>query len=228
MEPAVNGYEPVIPAADAVVLGITRSSSGNYRKRDRQDLRVLLTRRSQEPFAGCCCLPGSFIRADETPEAAVHRTLKEKAGLEGLYIEQLYTFGDIGRDPRMRVISIAYIALTYSTGLQESEDSGVCWCTLEEIDRLPMAFDHRRIIHEAVKRLRGKLNYTDIVFHLLPEEFTIGEAQEIYEIILGEKLLPAAFRRTIEPKLEFTGKMTSNEGHRPSRIYRLKSSGEEA
>ncbi|MDE5931427.1 MAG: ADP-ribose pyrophosphatase, partial [Lachnospiraceae bacterium] len=93
---------------------------------------------------------------------------------------------------------------------------------IEDIQGMKLAFDHNMIIEEALKRLRGKINYTDIVFHMMPQEFTISELQEVYEIILGKKLLAAAFRRTIAEKLEDTGKMTSNAGHRPSRIYRYR------
>ena len=93
---------------------------------------------------------------------------------------------------------------------------------LEHIEDIPMAFDHGNIIGEAIKRLRGKINYTDIVFHMMPEEFTISELQQVYEKILGEKLLAPAFRRTISDKLEDTGKMTKNAGHRPSRLFRYK------
>ncbi|MDE5865022.1 MAG: hypothetical protein K2H31_00230, partial [Lachnospiraceae bacterium] len=96
------------------------------------------------------------------------------------------------------------------------------WFDIEDIREMEIAFDHRMIIEEALKRLRGKINYTDIVFHMMPQEFTISELQEVYEIILGKKLLQAAFRRTISEKLEDTGKMTSNAGHRPSRIFRYK------
>ena len=93
---------------------------------------------------------------------------------------------------------------------------------VEDIRNMELAFDHNRMIDEALKRLSGKINYTDIVFHMMPPEFTISELQEVYELILGKKLLPAAFRRTISEKLEDTGKMTSNAGHRPSRIFRFR------
>ena len=93
---------------------------------------------------------------------------------------------------------------------------------IEIIENDKLAFDHALVIATGIERLRNKINYTDIVFHMMPPEFTISELQEVYELILGKKLLPAAFRRTISEKLEDTGKMTSNAGHRPSRIFRFR------
>ena len=129
--------------------------------------------------------------------------------MKEIYCEQLYTFGDINRDPRMRVISCAYIALVDAekTQIKDAE-----WISTDMIKNADLAFDHAAIIMEALKRLRGKINYTDIVFHMMSEKFTISQLQEIYET--------AAFRRTIADRITQTEEFTENAGHRPSRLYR--------
>ena len=162
-------------------------------------------------------MPGGFVLDGETLEDSLRRTLKRKTGLTNVYSEQLYTFGEVDRDPRMRVISCAYISLLDT---KKAKIKDATWVDINQIKELKMAFDHQKIIEEAIRRLRGKINYTDIVFHMMPEEFTISQLQQVYEMILGEKLLAPAFRRTISDKLEDTGKMTGNAGHRPSRLFR--------
>lgn len=212
-------FSPVAVTVDAVIFGITRNSRENYRKLEEQDVKILLVKRAEYPYKGYYALPGGFVLKDETLEDSLRRTLKKKTGLEDVYSEQLYTFSDVNRDPRMRIMSCAYLALLDTNKAVISEAQ---WYNLEEIKDLPIAFDHYMIITEAMKRLRGKINYTDIVFHMMPEEFTISELQSVYEKILGSKLLAAAFRRNIADKIEDTGKMTDNVGHRPSRIFRYK------
>ena len=214
-----NQFSPIAVTVDAVILGIEKDNTDNYRKLDEQSIKVLLVKREEYPYKDCYGLPGGFVLDGETLEDSLQRTLKKKAGLTNVYSEQLYTFGEVDRDPRMRVISCAYISLldTHKAKIKDA-----MWMDLEHIQDIPMAFDHGNIIGEAIKRLRGKINYTDIVFHMMPEEFTISELQQVYEKILGEKLLAPAFRRTISDKLEDTGKMTGNAGHRPSRLFRYK------
>lgn len=212
-------FPPIAVTVDAVIFGIEKDSSDNYRKLDEQSVKVLLVRRNDYPYKGCYSLPGGFVLKGETLEASLQRTLKNKTGLTDVYSEQLYTFGDVDRDPRMRVISCAYISLL---NIQKAKIKDAAWVDIDTIKDIPMAFDHINIIEEALRRLRGKINYTDIVFHMMPEEFTISELQQVYEKLLGEKLLAPAFRRTISDKLEDTGKMTGNAGHRPSRLFRYK------
>lgn len=223
-EEFLRNYNPgqfpsIAVTVDAVIFGISRDSAKNYRKLDKQSLKVLLVKRTDYPYKDCYSLPGGFVLEGETFEESLQRTLENKTGLKNAYSEQLYTFDGVHRDPRMRVISCSYISLLDT---RKARIKDAVWVELEEVSKLAMAFDHSFLIAEAVKRLRGKLQYTDIVFHMMPEEFTISELQSVYEIILGEKLLAAAFRRTIANKLEDTGKMTSNAGHRPSRIFRYK------
>lgn len=211
-----NEFMPFAVTVDTVVFGVTKSASGNYRKLDNQKLNVLLVKRTDYPFKDCYALPGGFILQDETPEQTAMRVLKTKTGLSNIYTEQLYTFGAVDRDPRMRVISCAYISLIEA---RQAEIDNAEWFGIDEIAELELAFDHKNIIDTALKRLRGKINYTDIVFNMMPERFTISELQEIYEIILGEKLLAPAFRRTISGKIRETGEYTKDAGHRPSQLF---------
>ena len=218
----LNGYDPadypsIAVAADAVVFGISKSKAENYRKTGKQSLNVLLVRRREHPFKDMLALPGGFVRQSETIDETAERVLREKTGLKEIYFEQLYTFGGIDRDPRMRVISCAHIALIDAEKARLGD--GAEWVSLGEIKSSELAFDHAAIITEALERLRGKIEYTDIVFHMMPEKFTISELQEIYETVLEKKLLPAAFRRTIAEKITETEEFTQNAGHRPSRLY---------
>lgn len=212
-------YAPISITVDAIVVGVAKDTADNYRKLDRQSLNILLVKREHYPYKGCYSLPGGFVGEKETFEDTLKRVLSDKTGLSDIYSEQLYTFGSVERDPRMRIVSCAYISLV---DISRTSITGAQWFGIEDICNMELAFDHNQMIEEALKRLRGKINYTDIVFHMMPAEFTISELQEVYELILGKKLLPAAFRRTISEKLEDTGKMTSNVGHRPSRIFRYK------
>lgn len=209
-------YAHIAVTVDAVVFGVMKNMSDNYRKLDNQSLKILLVKREEYPYKDCYALPGGFVPLEETLEDTLERTLEAKTGLKNIYSEQLYTFGRINRDPRMRIISCAYISLIDAG---KAKIYGAEWFDIEEINEIPLAFDHNFIIEEAIKRMRGKINYTDIVFNMMPTEFTISQLQEVYEIILGEKLLAAAFRRTIADKIVETGKMTRNAGHRPSRIF---------
>lgn len=190
-------------------------------------LKLLLIRRGEEPFAGVPALPGVFIRPDETPEAAAERAIREETGLTGIYLEQLYTFGAVDRDPRRRIISIAYMALVPREKLTFSAGARTRDAWLEDADALlqddrPLAFDHRAIIRTARTRLAGKVEYTDIAFHLAGEEFTLPDLQRIFEILLGEKLYKANFRKKMAEKIEETGEMISGGPYRPSKLYRLK------
>lgn len=212
-----SAFPPIAVAVDAVVFGISRSASDNYRKLGKQSLNILLIRRSEYPFKNKLSLPGGFVLPNETIDETAKRVLKAKTGLDEIYCEQLYTFGDINRDPRMRVISCAYIALVDA---EKTRINNVEWVPMNVIKNEDLAFDHVAIITEALKRLRGKINYTDIVFHMMPETFTISQLQEIYQTVLEKELLPAAFRRTIAHKITQTEEFTHSAGHRPSRLYK--------
>ena len=187
----------------------------------KDELHVLLTERTQYPYIGRPALPGVFVRIDETLDEAAQRALYQKTGLHDIYFEQLYTWGGIDRDPRMRIISVSYYALVPEAQIPESEQKK--FFPAEEIlNRNDLAFDHREIISYGRERIRNKVNYTDIAFSLVPEEFTLPQLQKIYEILLGQKLYKANFRKKIADKIQPTEKLTSGSKHRPSRIYRKK------
>ncbi len=190
--------------------------------RDGQ-LQVLMTRRSEHPCKGCLALPGVFVGMEETLDEAAQRALRQKTGLRDIYLEQLYTWGDLARDPRMRIISVSYYALVPAECLHlPEEDDNLRFYPAEEITAMTegVAFDHNRIVAYGRERIRSKVNWSDIAFSLVPEEFTLPQLQRVYEILLGEPLYKANFRKKIAEKIIATDKMTSGDAHRPSRIYR--------
>lgn len=161
-------------------------------------LMVLLIRRGIEPFAGEYALPGGFVHYGETLEGAAKRELLEETGKRDVYLEQLYTFGDPGRDPRGRIITVAYYALVPEgeAPLKAGTDAAAAaWVPVEQLPA--MAFDHRAIVDYAVNRLRNKLEYTTVGFELLPRKFTLTELQRLHEAILGKKLDKRNFRRKL-------------------------------
>jgi 8-oxo-dGTP diphosphatase len=187
---------------------------------DATRLRVLLALRSHDPYAGCWALPGGFVRPDESAETAAERELAAKTGLEGVFLEQLYTFSDPQRDPRNRVVSIAYYALVAAERLQDRH--GLQETKWHAIDgSLPsLGFDHGRILETAVQRIRGKLEYAPIGFQLLPEKFTLTEIQRVYEAVLGRPI----DKRNFRSKLLKSGQVQELDAyrtgaHRPARLY---------
>ena len=198
-------------------------------------LRVLVVERSEQPQAGLMALPGVFARIDESLEDAARRALATKAGITAeVYLEQLYTFGAPERDPRTRVISVTYYALVAPETLAgadlrrvrvpwEGEAGGAVEVMSAEGRALPLAFDHAEIIGMAVKRLRGKLDYSPIGFQLLPERFTLRRLQDVHETILGRPLNKDSFRRRMLAlgQLEATGTREDDVEHRPAELYRF-------
>lgn len=268
-------YERPSVAADMVIFTVTDAEADSYRKLPDKELRVLLIRRGGHPFLGSWALPGGFVLPTETTDQAAARELREETGVEDVYLEQLYTFSDIGRDPRTWVMSCSYMALINSDKLElkagddasdaawfqvsyrllreqkkriadgyiksqeyelklrseEEELSAVVARTVtakttstgtdvEIVSNDGLAFDHAKIIAYAIERLRGKVNYTDIALHLMPELFTLTELQQVYEVIMDKELLKAAFRRKVADLVTETDDYTENAGHRPSRLYR--------
>ncbi|HXG62382.1 MAG TPA: NUDIX domain-containing protein [Planctomycetota bacterium] len=183
-------------------------------------LNVLLVRRREAPFAGRWSLPGGPVGPRLTLEEAARRHLLEKTGLRDVYLEQLYTFGDPGRDPRARTVTVAYYALIRPRPLAPSGDAA--W--FPALRPPALAFDHAEILRTGIRRLRAKLGYTTVAFELLPSTFTLSELQTLYETILGRRLDKRNFRRKIlsldllrpRPERRAAGP------HRPARLYSFK------
>jgi 8-oxo-dGTP diphosphatase len=190
-----------------------------------RELHVLLVQRKRWPYEGYWAIPGGFIEMDESLEQAARRELEEETGVRDVYLEQLYTFGDVGRDPRTRVISVAYIALIRAESQKvraSDESTAVRWFPVRALPER-LAFDHEQILDLAVSRLRSKLEYTTLAFQLLPEVFSILELKHIYEQILGEKLDKGNFYRKIKESglLEETSLLREGRG-RPTRLWRFR------
>jgi 8-oxo-dGTP diphosphatase len=188
-------------------------------------LQVLLIRRGAPPFEGQYAIPGGFILEGESPEQAAKRELEEETGVRDVFLEQLYSFGDPARDPRGRIITVAYYALISSerNSLAAGSDASEArWFPMNELPAL--AFDHKNILDYALERLQNKLEYTTVGFQLLPEKFTQSELQSVYETILGRRLDKRNFRRKIallgvlKPLREW-----QRAGRKPARLYRFSS-----
>ncbi len=202
-------------------------------------LRVLLVKRQEHPFRGQWALPGGFVRVQESAkdqgedlDAAARRELHEETGLEPdrVHIEQLYTFGASGRDPRMRVISVAYFALVrpdLAPFVKAGGDvSHADWVPVEQLKKHELAFDHRQIIELGLARVRGKLEYSGIAFDLVPLTFTIPELRHVYSIVLAKEMDPGNFRRKFNRMVD-DGLIELAPGKRitaskPATVYRFK------
>lgn len=211
----VSRYERPSVTVDVVIFSILD-----------EELKVLLVKRRIWPFEGMWAIPGGFVHMDESLETAAYRELGEETGLtsEHVYLEQLYTFGQPNRDPRTRVITVAYFALVSADKIkpQAADDAEeVAWFSVYKLP--PLAFDHAEILNYALTRLRYKLEYTAVGFQLLPEKFTLRQLQDAYEIILGTKLDKGNFRS----KLRKTQVVEMVDGYRdtggrPARLYRFR------
>ncbi|URJ45359.1 NUDIX domain-containing protein [Paenibacillus polymyxa] len=272
-----NEYERPSVTVDMLLFTVMDQLQQNYRKLPEKNLQLLLIQRGEHPYIGQWALPGGFVGIHESLDEAARRELKTETNVDQIYMEQLYTWGDVARDPRMRVISCAYMALVDHDSLEvqagddaadaqwfeldysvaqetrTNQPEGYTWeqdidITLKhgdihlsakvkiaeilkgrtvEIKRQVLesqgiAFDHAKIITYGIERLRSKIEYTDIAFHLMPALFTLSELQQVYEIILGKELLAAAFRRKIADLVEETNEYRKAAGHRPSKLYRFK------
>jgi 8-oxo-dGTP diphosphatase len=191
---------------------------------DNRTLKVLLIRRGLPPFRGRWALPGGFVRGDETLDAAAQRELAEETGIRDVYLEQLYTFGALRRDPRERVVSVAYVALVRRdrhAPLAATDASDARWFAVA--DSPPLAFDHGAILATASERLRGKIRWQPVGFELLPEQFTLTQLQTLYEAVLDRELDKRNFRRKLLAfdfliPLDLT---TTADSRRPARLYRF-------
>ncbi|ETT51970.1 NUDIX domain-containing protein [Paenibacillus sp. FSL H7-0350] len=270
-----GNYERPSVTVDMLIFTVMEQEQDNYRKLADKSLQLLLIQRGEHPFLGQWALPGGFVGISESVEEAARRELYSETNINNIYMEQLYTWGEVDRDPRMRVISCSYMALVDRKALdvQAGDDAAAAaWFdvsyhiletrrevleqdvrqeTLVEIileneqEKLSgvvkltetiqghvrqvsreivrstgFSFDHLLMVQYAIERLRGKAEYTDIIFNLMPPLFTLSELQRVYEIILGKELLAAAFRRKIAERVIETDQSTRDAGHRPSKLYR--------
>ena len=192
-------------------------------------LKLLLIRRGGQPYLGKWALPGGFVHMDESLEDAARRELEEETGVAGVFLEQLYTFGRPDRDPRERVITVAYYALVPSDRLQlraASDAEAVGWFAMDELPAL--AFDHAAIVKNAHERLVAKLDYSTIAFAFMPDKFTLSDLQEVYETILQEEMDKRNFRKWVLAleQIEETDEERRGGTHRPARLYRVKHPGQ--
>ncbi len=216
--PFTYEYERPALAVDCVVFGLgsARSAEG--------ELMVLLIERALEPFAGSWALPGGFVQMGETLDHAAERELTEEASIEVSYLEQLYTFGDLARDPRDRVVSVAYFALVNSAShppVANTDARRAAWFSTKELPAL--AFDHAKIVEVARERLRSKVRYRPIGFDLLPDTFTLTQLQRMYECILGRTLDKRNFRKKVLSfgLLEATHQKETGVAHRAAQLHRF-------
>ena len=210
-------YEHPRPAltVDCVVFGLDL---------EERDLKVLLIQRGVPPFEGRWALPGGFVHLDETLEEAAERELREETGVRGVFLEQLYTFGAVQRDPRERVVSVAYFALVNLNdyALRAATDAqDAAWFSAYDVPRL--AFDHEQLLESARTRLRGKVRYQPIGFELLPRRFTLSQLQTLYETVLERRLDKRNFRKRFLSMglLTELDEVEQGVAHRAARLYQF-------
>lgn len=250
-------FEKLSLTTDILVFSVSDEKTKNYRKLAKKHFSILLVKRKDYPFKNKWCLPGGFVGIDESIDEATVRVLAKEINLHNIYMEQLYTFSDVNRDPRMRIVSTAYIALVDKNKLKDKLKENASWFNIlisenkkninikldngkENINLTfdsnvidnnkqenivkkdnKLAFDHEFVLATGIFRLRNKINYTSLVFNMMPKYFTITELQQVYESILGKKLLSPAFRRTIAEKVTSTGQFRTGGGHRPSLLFKF-------
>src|SRR5262245_60935772 len=208
-------YERPALTVDCVVFGLDLEEAS---------LKVMLIERDAEPFAGVWAIPGGFVRSNETLIEAATRELQEETGITDVFLEQLFTFGDPGRDPRGWVVSVGHYAMVSPDKheIHAATDARQArWFPVTALPRL--AFDHKQILETALGRIRGKLTYAPLGFELLPEKFTIKQLQKLYEIVLGEKLDNRNFRKKIFAMdvLRELDEMQKGVPHRAARLYKF-------
>jgi 8-oxo-dGTP diphosphatase len=211
--PFTYPYPRAALTVDCVVFGF-----------DEGALKILLIRRGIEPFKNRWALPGGFVHPDETLDAAARRELQEETGLRGVYQEQLYTFGEIERDPRERVISVAYFALVRRADHLPAASTDAAEAAWFEVENVPaLSFDHAVILKMALERLRGKIRWQPVGFELMPKKFTLSQFQALYEAILGRELDKRNFRKKLLALdlLVALEETTTAGSRRPAQLFRF-------
>lgn len=217
---SIKDYSCPSLTTDLIMFRINEDAPRNGRKCNSKHLQVLLVLRKEDPQKNKLALPGGFVNIDEDIEANIKRKVKEKTGVCGdFYMEQLYTFGALDRDERGRVISVSYIGLVNEQTYKHNNDGSheTFWVNVEDALLMNLAFDHNEMILCALKRLRGKAEYTDVLFNLMPAEFTINDCQMVYELILGKKL--NNFKRSVNKYLKPLSRTRTGKQFRPAELY---------
>ncbi len=214
MKQTTQKYKHAVIATDIIIFTVKESA-----------LKVLLIKMKKDPFKNHWAMPGGLVKADESVDMAAKRHLEDKTGVKDLFLEQLYTFGKVNRDPFGRVVSVSYFALIPQAEMKlktTKEYEDIKWFSVNDLPEL--AYDHKEMLELGISRLRSKLEYTNIVCNLLPKEFTLAEMQNIYELILNKEIDKRNFRKKIETLkiVKDTGKKTSGKAHRPAKIYKFK------
>ena len=210
---SIEGYARPAVTVDALLFTIRE-----------EKLQLALIKRGIEPFKNSWAIPGGFVRIDEELEEAARREIEEETGVRDVFLEQLYTFGDLGRDPRTRVITIVYFALVPGEHLTLRADTDASDASWFAVDDLPeLAFDHAAIVAVGIERLKAKIEYSNVAYGLLPARFRLSELQRVYEIILGRALDKRNFRKRVLALglVEATDKYSSG-AHRPAQLFRWK------
>lgn len=271
----INDYERPSITVDTLVFTVTNKINEDIRKLDEKELKILLIKRKSHPFLGSWAFPGGFVQIDESLDDAVARMIEEEANISNIYFEQLYTYGDVYRDPRTRVLSVAHMALIPSENLKpqigkdiedikwfsikreniasskENESKWILKLTSEDckieisyevtekcikrgvteqkeiivnsqsLTEEKLAFDHYKILVDAMNRIKNKIEYTPIAFNLVGEYFTRAEIQSIYELILDRKFTRMEIWRKIKDMVIETELISKEKGHRPSKYYKF-------
>lgn len=208
-------YERLSVAVDLLVFTI-----------EDNRIKVVLIERKEHPCKNMLSLPGVFVGLNETLEDATRRAVAEETGLCDMNFEQLHVWGDIERDPRMRIISVSYLSFAPKEKINLLAGKRSVSAKLYDVEELlasdiQLAFDHKKIIEYGRERMRNSVEYTKMAFEFLPEEFTLPELQRVCEILLDRKLYKTGFRKKVAPMVEETGRMKCGNAHRPSRYYRI-------
>ena len=219
---SIHDFEKPSLTTDIVLLRVADKVSENKRKNSEKELQVLLIKRKEEPCKDCYSLPGGFVNIDEPIYVNVRRKLYEKTAVLGdFYIEQLYTWGELDRDSRGRVISVSYLGLCNNETYTEKFITNEWLNVYEVLDGKygDLAFDHKQIIEYALERIKGKIEYTDIAFNFLPEKFTLSECKAVYELILGKTLLN--FKRGVAEYIEPLNEYQEGKQFRPAQLFKV-------
>ncbi len=267
-------YKKPSNTVDMLLFTVDSKKTPDIRKYPEKELKILLIRRKNHPDIRKWALPGGFVNIDEDVDAAAYRELREETNVDNVYMEQLYTFGKVGRDKRTRVISIAYMALIPKEGIKPiagDDAEEVAWFSVEkklsevtkdkvthklvlcndemcvryeytveetfkkngvvpishaqiyaDEENQGIAFDHIEMIHMGIERLRNKVQYIPIAFNLVPKKFTLNEIQQVYEVILGKKLVKQNFRKWVDKFVEELDEKQEEVGHRPATLFQYK------